>query len=214
MNSVNLTYHGHSCFVLNFDGYRIALDPFTGVPGYPELSIEANEVLCSHEHGDHNFRSGVRLFSGKRPAGLAIEEIHSFHDPEGGRLRGENCLRIFEYGGLRIMHCGDLGVHPTPEQTAKMMNLDVLLLPVGGFFTMDPKECKAFADEIRTKVIVPMHFRKENCGYDVIGTLDDFLALYGADADKKIVAKEATAEITGTESGRIWTMLPALLSCD
>jgi len=173
-----LKYFGHSCFIIDFDGYSIALDPFSGVPGYKDVSICANEVLCSHEHGDHNFREGVRIIPKKRPDGLKITEINSFHDSEGGRLRGTNTLRIFEYEGQRIMHCGDLGVMPDENQLLLMKELDLVLIPVGGTYTFDAEESKAFCDLIRPRVIIPMHYKTASFGFENIGSLDEFTRLY------------------------------------
>ena len=195
---MKLTYHGHSCFILDVDGYKIALDPYHEVPGYPDLSIEANEILPSHDHFDHAFVEAVKLTPAKRPEGLKITEIHSFHDPEGGKLRGDNTLRIFEYNGVRIMHAGDIGVHPTAEQTELMKNLDVLLIPTGGTFTFDEKESKAFAEEIGAKVVVPMHYRNGELGFDVISTLEDFTKQYD-----KVNYAEGTVEFTGKEEPQV-----------
>ncbi len=195
---MKLTYYGHSCFILDCDGYKIALDPFHEVPGYDSYTIEANEILPSHDHFDHNFADAVKLSPAKRPEGLKITEIHSFHDPEGGALRGTNILRIFEYKGVRIMHAGDIGVHPTPEQTELMKNLDVLLIPTGGTFTFDEKESKAFAEEIGAKVIVPMHYRNGKYGFPEISTLEDFTKQYDC-----VNYVSGTVEFTGKEEAQV-----------
>ena len=195
---MKLTYYGHSCFILDVEGYKIALDPYHDVPGYGPLSIEANEVLPSHDHFDHGFVEAVKLDPKARPEGLKVTEIHSFHDPEGGKLRGTNILRIFEYGGIRIMHAGDIGVHPTAEQTELMKNLDVLMIPTGGTFTFDEKESKAFAEEIGAKVIVPMHYRNGSLGFPEISTLDDFVKQYN-----KVNYVSGEVEFTGKEEPQV-----------
>ena len=195
---MKLTYHGHSCFTLDFDGYKIVVDPFNEVPGYEPYTLEANEILPSHDHFDHNYVEAVKVTPADRPEGLKITEIHSFHDPEGGKLRGENILRIFEYKGLRVMHAGDIGVHPTPEQTELMKNLDVLMIPTGGTFTLNEKESKVFAEEIGAKVVVPMHYRNGKYGFDVISTLDDFVKLYD-----HVNYAEGSYEFTGKEDPQV-----------
>ncbi len=195
---MKVTYHGHSCFVLDFDGYKIALDPYHEVPGYEPLSIEANEVLPSHDHFDHAFLEAVKVTPAKRPEGLKITEINSFHDSEGGKLRGTNKLQIFEYKGVRLMHAGDIGVHPTEEQTELMKNLNVLLIPTGGTFTFDEKESKAFAEEIGAKVVVPMHYRNGKLGFPPISTLEDFTKQYD-----HVNYAEGTVEFTGNEDSQV-----------
>ena len=194
---INLTYNGHSCFTLDFDGYTIVVDPFTGVPGYKELKLTANEVLCSHGHGDHNYVKAVDVIGGDRPAGLEVVEISSFHDPEGGKLRGSNILRIFKYNGLSVMHCGDIGCIPTEEQLLLMKNLDCVLIPVGGYYTMEPKECKKFLSLIKPKLVIPMHYRTDKTGYGEIGTVDDFTDLMGSSKE----LKNSALELTGKETG-------------
>lgn len=175
---INITYHGHSCFEVNFDGYTVILDPYTGVPGYPELSLQANEVFCSHNHRDHNYTEGVTILSKKRPNELKITEIESFHDDQKGKLRGPNTIRIFEYQGTSIMHCGDIGCMPEEEQIQKMMGMDVVMIPVGGYYTMEPDDCKKILDRINPRIIVPMHYRGDGFGYDVIKTVEDFTNNY------------------------------------
>lgn len=194
---IKLTYYGHSCFALDFDGYKVVLDPFTGVPGYELGTIEANEVLPSHGHGDHAFIDAVKLKSAAKPEGLNVTTVESFHDKEQGALRGPNKLQIFEYEGVKIMHCGDMGVMPTDEQLGLMKDLDVVLVPVGGTFTLTAEESKEFAEKIGAKMVIPMHYRYENCGFDKITTRDHFAGLY----DSVTYANACEIEITGQQTG-------------
>lgn len=175
---IDITYHGHSCLEIDFDGYTVILDPYTGVPGYPELSLQANEVFCSHNHRDHNYAEGVAILSKKHPSELKVTEIESFHDNQKGKLRGPNTIRIFEYQGTKIMHCGDIGCMPEEEQIQKMMGMDVVMIPVGGYYTMELDDCKKFLDRINPRIIVPMHYRGDGFGYDVIKTVEDFADIY------------------------------------
>ena len=174
---MKLTWNGHSCFTLETGGRKLVLDPFqeNSVPGYPTLHLEAGAVYCSHEHKDHAGRDRVKL-SGEAPE-VAVEEISCFHDPEQGALRGTNLIRIFSAEGLRVAHLGDLGCELSPEQKAKLQGLDAVMIPVGGYFTIDAKQAKALIDEIQPRVTIPMHYRGSGFGYDVIGPLEDYLAL-------------------------------------
>lgn len=176
---IKITYYGHSCFTVDCDGYKIAFDPYDGhVPGYAPLSIAANEVLCSHEHADHNYVQAVTLESAGATRPFTLTEIHSFHDPEEGKLRGTNIIRILEADSLRIAHFGDIGCHPTLKQMELLGNLDVAMVPVGGTFTLDAKQQKSLMDELRPRVIIPMHYRLGKFGFDVIAELSDFTKLY------------------------------------
>ena len=84
---MKLTWMGHSCFLLEEDGYRVALDPYTDVPGYPPLHVEAHAVYCSHHHFDHDYTQAVTLLPG-RESPFLVREVAAFHDDRGGALRG------------------------------------------------------------------------------------------------------------------------------
>jgi len=196
---INLTYYGHSCFVLDFDGYKIALDPYNdSVPGFKLNIIEANEVLCSHGHGDHNFVEAVNITKAQRPE-IKVTEIQSFHDKVKGAERGENILRIFEYDSLRIMHCGDIGCMPEKDQLEQMRNLDAVLVPVGGKFTIDAKEATEFVNLIGAKQIIPMHYKHGEYGIPVIADLADFTNQF-ANVE---FHKETTIEIKKFEGTKV-----------
>ena len=174
---MKLTWLGHSCFVLEHDGYRIVLDPYF-VESYPELHVSAHEVLCSHGHRDHNFTEAVTRIADGKKSPFMVETVDTFHDEKRGTLRGENKMHVLRAGGLTVVHAGDLGHELNEAQLAAVKGCDVLLLPVGGYYTIDAPTAKKIADAISPRVIVPMHYRFGAYGYDVIGTLDTFTKLY------------------------------------
>lgn len=176
---IQLIWHGHSCFTMVCDDYRIVLDPFKDdtVPGYGHVRETADLVLCSHEHGDHNFREAVELTRRVKANPFTVTELLIPHDDAGGSKRGMNLIRIFDNGTLRVAHFGDIGCPLTDEQKAALGHLDAVMVPVGGFYTMEPQGIADMLAELNPRVIVPMHYRSESFGYDVIGTLEDFLKL-------------------------------------
>ena len=181
MNPV-LTWYGHSCFRLDFGaGGSVVFDPYEvgSVPGV-ELpdGLSADTVLCSHGHGDHNAAGRVKL-SGKMPY-YAVSSIGTFHDPEQGKKRGPNNIYIVEYEGFRAVHLGDLGCALTAEETEGLRGADLLLIPVGGFFTIGPKEAKEIIGTLQPRIAVPMHYRRGDMGYPVISPLSDFTGLFDA----------------------------------
>ena len=178
---MNIIWNGHSCFTLDTAQGVVVLDPYQdgSVPGLSPLHLTADLVLCSHEHKDHGAREMVTL-TGK-PVSLQVEELHTFHDPEQGALRGTNIIRIFTAEGLRVAHLGDLGCDLTPEQAEKLQGLDALMIPVGGYYTIDARQAKALADALRPRVVIPMHYRGASFGYEVTGPLEDYLALCGGE---------------------------------
>ena len=177
---MKLTWLGHSCFAAESGGYRIVLDPYT-VESYPPLHTSANEVLCSHQHRDHNFVEAVTIAE-RAGSPFTVEALASFHDDQDGALRGANTIHLLSAEGLHVVHLGDLGHELSEAQLAPLRGCDALLLPVGGYYTIDADTAKRVADAIAPRVIVPMHYRHGSHGYDVIATVEGFLKLFPASA--------------------------------
>ena len=174
---MKLIWNGHSCFTIQSEDGTLVLDPYQdgSVPGLSPLSLTADLVLCSHEHRDHGAREAVALTG--RTAAFQVDRLDAFHDDSQGSQRGKNTIHILSSQGLRVAHLGDLGCFPTPEQMDRLMGLDALLLPVGGYYTIDAQQARKVVEQLKPRVAVPMHYRGENFGYDVIGPLEDYLAL-------------------------------------
>lgn len=175
---MKITYLGHSCFQVASKGYEIVLDPYEdgSVPGYGPVREDADQVLCSHGHRDHGAAGNVTLRRGG-VSPFTVDTINTWHDEQQGALRGSDTIHILSDGQCRIAHLGDLGCELTAEQKDKLKNLDALLIPVGGYYTIDAAQASRLAEELSPKVVIPMHYRGEGFGYDVIGTLDQFTAL-------------------------------------
>ena len=174
---MNLIWNGHSCFTLKTAEGSVVFDPYRdgSVPGLSPIRLTADLVLCSHDHRDHGARELVGL-TGRTPS-FSVETISTFHDPEGGALRGTDTIHIVAAEGMRLAHLGDLGCIPTPEQLDRLRGLDVLLIPVGGYYTIDASQAQELAEELKPRIVVPMHYRSDTFGYEVIARLEDFLAL-------------------------------------
>jgi len=177
---MTLTWLGHSCFLLESYGYRALLDPFRDVPGLPDICMEADAVYCSHGHFDHAYTDEVTLTSGKVNP-FTVRELETFHDDQGGALRGRNIVRAFTSEGLTVVHLGDLGQPLTAEQLEQLGRCDALLVPVGGTYTIDRQEAKAVAEAVNPNVIVPMHFREGRTGLEILTTREEFLDQYPVD---------------------------------
>jgi L-ascorbate metabolism protein UlaG (beta-lactamase superfamily) len=167
---VKVKWLGHSAFLLTAsDGTRIITDPyqpgaFQGAISYGPITERADFVTVSHNHLDHNHVKGVPgepktiRSAGTRKAGaVTVFGFESFHDSEQGVQRGGNIIFVFEDAGLRVAHLGDLG-HVPVKQAAAMGRVDVLLLPVGGHFTIGPEEARKTVELLAARVIIPMHF--------------------------------------------------------
>ena len=179
MGKITLKWHGHSCFSVTADDYTIVLDPFAdgSVPGLPNLELHANCVLCSHQHSDHGCTDVVTVTE-QENSPFRILKIDTFHDDEQGAKRGPNRIHILEVYGMRIVHFGDLGCMLTSEQIDLLKKADVLMIPVGGFYTIDADQAKEIVSVLGPNVVIPMHYRSDSFGYPVIGRLEEFTKYY------------------------------------
>ena len=171
-----LTWYGHSCFSLDLGaGGSAIFDPYSpgSVPGV-ELpkDLESDMVLCSHQHGDHNAAGRVRL-SGRKPA-FRLTLLDSWHDPDKGAKRGPNQIALVEYEGFRAVHLGDQGCALNRDQIETLRKADLLMIPTGGFFTIGPDEAAEICKQLQPRVIVPMHYRRGEMGFNVLMPLEDF----------------------------------------
>lgn len=174
---MKIKYHGHSCFSITSDNYTIVLDPYCGVNGFEDINLTANEVITSHEHRDHNYIEGVKLIKGNSP--FVINSISSYHDNEKGSKRGLNYITVLEAENKKIIHLGDLGHILDNDTVEQLKQCDVLMIPVGGFFTIDAKQAIEIIESIKPKNVIPMHYADGDKDYDVLSTIDDFTKLYG-----------------------------------
>ena len=176
---MKLTWIGHSCFRLEEDGFTILFDPYEdgSVPGLAPVREEADLVLCSHDHFDHNAADLVTLRTGGTNP-FSITEIPTYHDEKQGALRGLNVIRLLEKDGRKIVHFGDIGCDLTEEQKEMLSGADLVMIPVGGYFTVDADMAAHIVQSIEAKTVIPMHFRDRSFGFDVIAPVDDFLRLF------------------------------------
>lgn len=204
-----ITYLGHACFKLEENGASLVTDPYGpgSVPGLSAVRTSAGQVSCSHGHGDHNAVGEVKITD--MPNRFDIELIHTFHDPEGGKLRGLNDIMIIKSEGRRYVHMGDIGCDPGEDAIEKIRNCDVLFIPVGGFYTIDHKEAMDLIQRINPKITVPMHFRGKTFGYDVIAESGDFIRDAVASGRYKIINDdESVIDTSEIAAGSIVILKP------
>lgn len=158
---------GHACFKLSSEvGVKVVTDPFGDSVGYPLPREAADIVTVSHDHHDHNAVSvlpgkpAVVKTAGKHEImGVTLEGFSTYHDPNQGANRGKNLLFLIVMDGMRVVHCGDLGHQLDRAVIENLKPVDVLLLPVGGVYTIDAAEAHRLAEELEPRVIIPMHYQ-------------------------------------------------------
>ena len=182
------TWLGHSTFlIVNDAGGRLVTDPADerSIPNLPRVT--ADVITLSHRHHDHCAVERVGgspiIKESAEPetlAGFSIRGFHAFHDEAKGAKRGANTVFLIEADGQRFVHCGDLGHMPDEETIAAIKGCDVLLLPIGGVYTVDGKTAWAIAKRIAPKTVVPMHYATPDLGF-ALEPVTNFLAAAKAD---------------------------------
>lgn len=183
---MKVKWYGHAAFYfVSEKGLRLIIDPyepggFGGAIGYGPITDEAEVVLVSHDHADHNYVKGLsgkpQIIKGKgthRYKDLEIRGIPAFHDEGKGSQRGENTIFCFTLDEIKVCHLGDLGHIPQEEQLSQMGQVDLLLIPVGGVYTIDPAQATKALEKIRPKLAIPMHYKTPRCGFP-LATVEEF----------------------------------------
>ena len=195
---MKIRYLGHSSFqLIESTGTTIVTDPYSSSLGSEMPAVTADAVTVSHHHYDHDAVErvgGKPLVIDKEGSyeldGVDINSIRSFHDPEGGRLRGENIIFKFSMDGIEVCHLGDIGEECSTELIEALLPVDVLLIPVGGTYTIDAEQAKEYVDRIMPDIVIPMHYREKGKKLDV-DRVDEFTDLF----DEEEVDFEGGSEI-------------------
>ncbi|MCS7099446.1 MAG: MBL fold metallo-hydrolase [Sulfolobales archaeon] len=211
-----LRWHGHACFELvDRDGFTVVIDPHDGSSlGLKPPAIKADAVLITHEHFDHNAYSvvakpGAEKYSmkegvftvGRKHRALGVR---LYHDKVRGRRRGEVVVYKVEVDGVRVLHLGDLG-HVFEESTASMLKpVDVLLVPVGGTFTIDAREALEVVKLVEPRVAIPMHYWTRGLNLPLqpvdifVDVVKDFYEVVKVDSNELAVSPEGLALLQKT----------------
>jgi L-ascorbate metabolism protein UlaG (beta-lactamase superfamily) len=198
---MKIEWLGHACFLLeSSEGVRVLTDPFDPQIGYPAPAVPADIVTTSHQHSDHNHTSSVQ---GKftvvdHPGettvrGISIKGFPTFHDDAQGSKRGSNILFRFTIDGLNVLHCGDLGHPLSAEQVQAIGPVDVLIVPVGGYYTIDAPTAAGVMKQLHPALTIPMHFLTPAINYP-IQTVDPFITAAGGGKKLNTTEIEVTPE--------------------
>jgi L-ascorbate metabolism protein UlaG (beta-lactamase superfamily) len=203
---MKIKWYGHSAFQITTDsGARIIIDPyesgaFGGSIAHGRIEDEADIVLTSHDHGDHNYIKDIRgKFIHIKEAGqyeekgVKIRAIPTFHDKSKGQERGANLIFVVSAEDITVAHLGDLGHTLDGSALQSVGQVDILLVPVGGFYTIDAKEATKVMNDVNPAITIPMHYKTESIGLPIEG-LEGFIK------DKKTVKEVNAFEIVITKA--------------
>lgn len=205
---MDISYLGHSSFRIKTKSAVLVTDPFDPtMVGFKYSGVEGDIVTVSHDHNDHNkseLVKGVKKVVNSpgeyEISGVSIIGIGTYHDSEGGEKRGKNTIFVIEADGLRLAHLGDLGHKLTDEVVDQMGSVDVLFVPVGGEYTLGPKEAAEVCVKIDPYFIVPMHYQAPGLkaeSFAKLSGVDDFLKETGLPVErlpKFVIKKEDILE--------------------
>jgi len=195
---MRIRWLGHASFLIeNERGIRIITDPFDETLGYKLPRLRAHIVTVSHEHFDHNYVRGVKgkpvVFKGevqRESHKMQFRGISSYHDSVWGTKRGGNTIFHMQVDGINLCHLGDLGHILSKDKLVEIGLVDILFIPIGGFYTIDYQQATQIMQDIQPKITIPMHYKTEVIKFP-IDTLEPFIQ----DKDKVKQLKDKELEI-------------------
>ena len=201
---MQIIWHGQSFFEVlakneNQESVKIAIDPFSETIGLRVPKVEANILLCSHQHYDHNNKKAIlgNPFLIEEPGeyevkGIYIKGVNAFHDNSQGKERGIVTMFTIEAENIKICHLSDFGQKElTATQLESLGDIDVLMVPVGGIYTISAREALGIISQIEPKIVIPMHYSIPRLKIK-LDSLDKFLKVMGRDSvvpEKKLKLK-------------------------
>lgn len=190
---MEIKYLGHSSFLIKTKTTRVVTDPYDpDLVGLKFPKTEADIVTISHQHGDHNQVKnilGIPLvidMPGEfEKMNVRIFGFQSYHDKTKGSERGENILYKFELEGISVLHCGDLGVIPEESFLETIGDVDILMVPTGGFYTIDSEEAVQLVKKIEPAIVIPMHYQVKGMNpklAEKLSPLSEFTKKFGIES--------------------------------
>ena len=210
MKSVTVQWLGHSCFRMEYGGWSLVIDPYEdgSVDGLGNIRQSADAVYCSHGHGDHAAAGNVTLSGRPAPEDFRLETIEVPHDHHGGKKRGMNRIHLFSFGALRAAHMGDTGCVPGAESLSKLSGCDLMLLPIGGFFTIDAAEAMEIVRATAPRCVVPMHYRTRDFGFGVLAEPEAFIGAFDGEVTR---SGDSGFVLTESSPAGLIVLRPAML---
>lgn len=200
---MEITYLGHSAFKLRGKKTTLVTDPYASSVGFDMPKVSADIISVSHQHEDHNAIKKVNGSSRTQEpyvitapgeyevSGVGVFGWQTYHDSVSGEERGKNTVYVIHIDGLRICHLGDLGHTLSDSQIQQIGEVDILLIPVGGHYTIDAKQAVEVIKELQPSIVIPMHYqtpKHDSKIFAQVAPLAPFLTEMGV--EEKIEAKD------------------------
>lgn len=173
---MEIMWYGQACFRLRSRGLAVVTDPYSPEIGLKLPRLTATIVTVSHQHEDHNYIDAIKgppfIISGPGEyeiEGIFVIGVGTYHDAKQGQERGKNTAYLIEFEGLTICHLGDLGHVLTQEQVEQLNSVDILLIPVGGKYTLNGSKAAEVVGLLEPKIVVPMHYKVPGLNVQVEG---------------------------------------------
>src|SRR3990172_7601672 len=206
---MDIKYLGHSSFFIKSKDAKLVTDPFDPqMVGLKYPKVEGDIVTVSHHHQDHDNSKAVEgnplvidMPGEYERRAFGVTGFQTFHDKQKGAERGENIVYKIEGEGISLFHCGDLGHVLDDSFVDTLGEVDILLVPVGGFYTIDSAEAVELVKKIEPSIVIPMHYNHPKLNQQTFGKLSpvaDFLKKLGVEnavpVVKLVVKKEELQE--------------------
>ncbi|MCD6106745.1 MAG: MBL fold metallo-hydrolase [Caldisericaceae bacterium] len=198
---MKIQWLGHSSFLIETNGIKILTDPFNNSIGYTTIFPAVDIVLVSHEHFDHNAVENVPSYTQvlrgsveKELEGIKIKGIAGYHDNQKGSLRGKITMFKVQSEDISLLHLGDLGTLLTDEQLKEIGEVNIVMVPVGGKYTIGPEEAWEVIKQLNPKIVIPMHYNTPFLTLDIL-PLDNFLE--GKPYEEKDVLEITSSTLPG-----------------
>lgn len=202
---MEISWIGHACFRIKGKTGTVITDPYDpNSTGLKLPKLTADVVTVSHGHGDHNNSSSIEgtpyIISGPgeyEVKGINVVGVGTFHDDKNGAERGKNTVYNITLDDINILHLGDIGHNLSTEQLEEVGNVDILLVPVGGVYTIEASTAAKIAAELEAKIIIPMHYLVPGLKYE-LEPVDKFLKEMGKEnttpIPKLVITKDKLPE--------------------
>lgn len=214
---MDIQYIGHSCFRLRGKQGLVITDPFNSEVGFNLPTLRADVVTISHDHADHNNASAIKGTAARNNPfvidtpgeyeiqGVSVYGYPSYHDDQQGEQRGKNTMFSIFIDDIHVLHLGDLGHILDEKMIEEIPDVDVLLVPVGGIFTINPQQAMEVINMLEPAYVVPMHYKTEQHNQKTFGemaTVDDFMQKAGKEmqtSDKLTISGPRSADVSETK---------------